>query len=237
MSRATRVLTLIHFVGNALLLWLAYYWLSVGESTIGRLAWSAILAVLIAAAALWLHGTGFTFFRTDRSALSAPLLTALRNLLPLFLLAIAVVVVYGLLSWWRDYSAQPVFKIASYVTLKLRKPVKPGTVQTIFNGALWILRWVLLPVLLVPLTSHIANKGWRGFRPSIPRHWLYWLEVVVLLICGIWLPLKLITWVPKLSSFGMQMTSFVIRLLIGYLLFVTAWLLLELFTSRVKQLP
>src|SRR5438128_462030 len=34
MTRATQILCLMYFAGNALLLWLAYYWLGVGESTI-----------------------------------------------------------------------------------------------------------------------------------------------------------------------------------------------------------
>lgn len=235
MTRATRILCLIHFVGNALLLWLAYYWLGVGESTIGRLVWSALLGILIGVTAVWLHGSSFAFFRTDRSALKPALHTALRNLLPLFMLAVVVVIVYGLLSWWRDYSAQPAFKIASYLTLKLRKPLKPASVLAVFNGVLWIVRWVILPVVLLPLAANVANNGWRGYRPAFPRYWLYWIEVVALLLCGIWLPLKLITWVPTFTSFGMQMTSFLFRLFIGYLLFVAALLLLELFTNRVKQ--
>jgi hypothetical protein len=235
MTRAMRTLCLIHFVANALLLWLAYYWLGVGESTIGRLGWSALLAILIVAAAVWLHGSGFVFFRTGRSALLPAFQTALRNLLPLFVLAIVVLIVYAVLSWWRAYSEDIPFKIASYLTLKLRKPVKPASVQAIFNGIFWIVRWLILPVPLMPLAGNVANKGWRGYRAMLPRHWSYWIAVPALLICGVWLPLKLIAWVPRFSSFGVQMTSFLFRLLIGYLLFVAAWLLLELFTSRVKQ--
>jgi hypothetical protein len=217
----------MYFAGNALLLWLAYYWLGVGESTISRLVWSAVLAILITAAAVWLHGSGFAFFRTDRSALLPTLLTALRNLLPLFVLATAVLIVYGLLSWWRDYSAQPAFKIASYLTLKLRKPVKPPSVQAIFNGVLWIVEWMILPVLALPMAASVANQGWGGFRGTgwkRSRQWQYWIQVIALLLIGIWLPMHLITWVPRFSSFGMQMTSFLFRLLIAYLLFVAAWL-------------
>jgi len=234
MTRATRFLWLMHFVGNALLLWLAYYWLGVGESTIGRLLWSAVLAALILCGALWLHGSGFVFFRSDRTALSPALRTALRNLLPLFVLAIVALFVYGLLSWWRDYSSQPAFKIASYLTLKSRKPVKPATIQSIFNAVLWLVRWTVIPVLLLPLSANVANKGWRGYNREAWRQssrWLYWIQVVTLLVGGIWLPLKLINWVPHLNAFSMQMASFLFRLLIGYLLFVTACLLLELVSS------
>jgi len=236
MTRATRILWLMHFVGNALLLWLAYYWLGVGESTIGRLVWSAVLAVVVLGAALWLHGSGLVFFRSDRIALSPALRTALRNLLPLFVLAIVALFVYGLLSWWRDYSTQPAFKIASYLTLKSRKPVKPATIQSIFNAILWLVRWAVIPVLLLPLAANVANKGWRGYGSEawrLSRRWLYWIQVVTLLVAGIWLPLKLINWVPHFDSFSMQMASFLFRLLIAYLLFVTACLLLELVSSGV----
>lgn len=227
MSRATLILCLMHLLGNALLLWCAYYWLGIGESSILRLLWSALLAAMIMAGALWLHGSGFAFFRTDRSALTPALRTAVRNLLPLFVLAVIAIIIYALLAWWRDYSTHPVFKIASYVTLKLRKPVKPPSVQAIFDAALWVVRWAVLPVLLLPMASSVANQGWGGFHGAgwkRSRQWRYWIQVVVLLLAGIWLPLHLITWVPGLSGFGMQMTSFLFRLLLAYLLFVASWI-------------
>lgn len=227
MTKATRILCLMYLVGNALLLWLGYYWLGVGESTGARLIWSAMLTIAIIASTLWLHGSGFAFFRTDRSRLAPVLQTAVRNLLPLFVLAIGVLIFYGLLAWWRDYSTQPALRMASYLTLKLRKPVKPASIEAIFNGALWIVRWAILPVLLLPLASSVANRGWQGFRGEAwkrSRQWLYWIEVVVLLLAGIWLPLKLVTWVPHFSGFYVQLTSFMVRLLIAYLLFVASWL-------------
>lgn len=230
MTRATRILWLMHLLGNALLLWCAYYWLSVGESSIARLAWSATLAVLMVAAAVWLHGTGFAFFRTDRSTIGPAMRTALRTLLPLFVLAVVAMVLYWLLAWWRDYSAQPSFKIASYLTLKLRKPVKPATPQAVFNAVLWVVRWAIVPIVLLPVASSIASQGWGGFLGAgwkRSRQWKYWIQVVLLVLAGVWLPLHLITWVPWFASFGMQMTSFLVRLLIAYLLFVASWLRIE----------
>ncbi len=141
MSRKTLAIT--HLLGNAILLWLAYYWLGVGESTISRLIWSALLAVLMLAAAVWLHGSGFSDFKT-----------ALQNLLPLCVFAIIVLTFYGVLAWWKDYSSAPAFKIASYITLKLRKPLKPATVQTIFNGILWLVRWWILVTF-----SHLPQRS------------------------------------------------------------------------------
>ena len=227
MTKATRMLCLLQLAGNALILWLGYYWLGVGESTLGRLTWSALLALAIIASTVWLQGSSFAFFRTDRSALVPAIRTALRDLLPLFVLAIAVLILYGLLAWWHDYSSTPAAKVSSYLTLKFRKPVKPASVQTVFNAALWMIRWAVLPILLLPLASSVANRGWRGLNAEEwkrSRQWRYWIEIVVLLIVGIWLPLKLISWVPHFASFTVQMISFLIRLVIAYLLFVASWL-------------
>ncbi len=86
----------------------------------------------------------------------------------------------------------------------------------------------------MPLGAMVAKEGWRGFRGEAWRplaRALYWLEVLVLMLLGIWAPLKLLAWTPHLSSFRMQMASFIARLLAAYLLFVAAWLLLEFFSS------
>ena len=129
MTRSTSLLVLLHFVGNALLLGLGYYWLGLGESSGTRLVWSFFVAAVFVCLAVWLHGATFAYFRaTDSSHLTAAFRTALRNLVPLIVLGVLVLCLYVLLEWWRDYSPQPAFKIASYLTLKLRKPVKPATV-------------------------------------------------------------------------------------------------------------
>ena len=63
MSIAARKFFLLHLVINALLLWVAYEWLGVGESTRLRLLWSALYALAILALACWFHGATLVFFR------------------------------------------------------------------------------------------------------------------------------------------------------------------------------
>ena len=55
MSAASRKLFLLHFVADALLLWLGYLWLGVAESSRALLVLSALSAVGILAVACW-HG-------------------------------------------------------------------------------------------------------------------------------------------------------------------------------------
>ncbi|HLJ46535.1 MAG TPA: hypothetical protein VKU01_11040 [Bryobacteraceae bacterium] len=243
MTRATRLLFLMHFVGNALLLWLGYYWLGVGESTMIRLLWSALVAIVIMCGALYLHGTTLVYFSgEDRTSLSPALHTVLKHLGGLFVLAIVVLVVYGLLSAWQTYSPHPATMVASWFTLKGRKPVKPTTILAIMNAVLWVVRWLMLPIMLLPVAAEVASKGLH-ISPADAwtraRRWRYWIEVLALMIVGLWVPLKLILWVPKVGGFTMQMGSFMFRLVVAYLLFVGAWLLVERFSSggspRVSQ--
>jgi len=238
MTRSTSLLVLLHFVGNALLLGLGYYWLGLGESSGTRLVWSFFVAAVFVCLAVWLHGATFAYFRaTDSSHLTAAFRTALRNLVPLIVLGVLVLCLYALLEWWRDYSPQPAFKIASYLTLKLRKPVKPATVLRVFNILLWVLRWAVLPIILLPLPAEMSSRGWSGLRGhsrARAKRPLYWLEVPLLLTCAFWLPFKLIGWVPHMSGFRMEMASFLSRLILAYLLFTGAWLLAVFFSSAGK---
>jgi hypothetical protein len=234
MSRATRNLCLLHLGGNALLLWAAYYWLGVGEASIPQLLWSALVALGIVCLALWLHGAALAHFGGAGERLSATLKAVLRHLPALVALALAVAGVYLLLELWQDYSSKPAFTAASYLTLKLRRPVRPEAILRVLDAALWFARWVILPVIWLPLAAALAGGGWSGLRRGLfrrSRRLLYWLEAPVLLVCALWLPLQLMRWVPDVGGFGMEIASFLVRLAAAYLLFTGGWLLLELVSS------
>lgn len=232
--RSVGLLALIHLSVNACLLWLGYYWLGVGESRASMLAWSACVGLVIIGLGCWGYGAAFAYFRAeDHRRLSFAFGSALRNLLPIAVAAVVIALIYVLLTRWAVYSSQPAFQIASYLTLRFRKPVRPSAVLHTFNVILWMVRWVVLPVLLAPMISTIATSGWRGF-PSIglfARRWLYWIEAPLLTLVALWVPLRLLLWVPHMSSFGMETLSFVLRAGLAYLLFAGAGLLLAFVTS------
>jgi len=226
------ILIAIHLPANAALLWLGYYWLGLAESRAATLAWSASVAVVLACLVCWLHGATFTVFRG--APLARAFRQALRHLLPVLLAAVAIAVLYGLIESWAGYTRGPAFRIASYLTLKLRKPVKPAAVMRVFDGGVWLVRWMVLPVFLLPLVSGAAWRGWAGFGEIAKRgrEWRYWIAVPVLLVCAFWLPFQLLGWTPRMANFTLEMVSFVVRLLAAYLLFVGAWLLVALITAR-----
>ncbi len=236
MSGARRRLFLLHLVANALLLWLGYEWLGVGESTRMRLVWSAVDALAILGLVCWFHGATLVFFRKGGEArINDAFRIALRHTPALVTAAVAVLALYGLLAWAAGASGQPAFRLASWLTLKLRTPVRPAMVARVFLGGFWLLRWMVLPVALLPMASGIASRGWRGFSEFTWRGgWRYWLEVPLLLAAGLLLPFVLLGWVPAVSGFAMEVVSFSLRMLAAYLLFVGAVWTLEWRTATER---
>ncbi|HLK65563.1 MAG TPA: hypothetical protein VKU19_19130 [Bryobacteraceae bacterium] len=223
-----KALTVVHLAANALLLWLGYYWLGVGESRTSSLLWSALLALFLATMACWVYGASFL----GRSApMATAYRTSLRHLPAILAAGLVVLLLYYLLGKWSDYSSQPAFNIASWLTLKLRRPVKPNSILAIFNVVAWIVRWVVLPVLALPWLASVSARGWAGLARRLPTTGRYWIQAPVLLILAFWLPFVLLGWVPYHGSFTVEMVSFVIRLLVAYLLFTGAWLALAFLTS------
>src|ERR1035438_8354405 len=195
MSAASRKFFVLNLVADALLLWLGYLWLGVAESTRALLLFSALSALGILALACWFHGATLVFFRKGDGpevGIKDAFRTALRHLPVLLVAAILILALYGLLAWAAAATGQPAFRLASWLTLKLRTAVKPTTVARIFLGGFWIVRWVILPIALLPMASGIAARGWRGFGEFTWRTgWRNWLEVPLLLVAGLLLPFVL----------------------------------------------
>lgn len=231
MTRAKVLLYALHLVGNASLLWLGYVWLGMNEADSSRLAGSALVLLVFVLAALWLHGTALALFDRDLSlSFRGAAIRALRCLPWLFLLAVAVAIVYGLLAYAYGALEHTAFVIGSFLTMTIRKPVPPAKVMACFHGFIWLLRWIVVPALAFPMAAGIIAQR----SPWLKRRWLYWLEVAALSLCAVWIPLRLLNWIPKAEAFGMQLFSFSIRIGFGYLLFVAAVLALEFFTSSGK---
>jgi hypothetical protein len=218
MSTATLKLAGIHLAANALLLWLGYEWLGLAESSGARLAVSALDAAAILGLTCWLYGATLVYFRLSAGRMNEAFRIALRHLAPLTGAAIVAIAVYGLST--ANFLSQPAFETASFLTLKLHKPIKPAEVLTVFRGVLWIVRWAVLPVALLPMASGIAMRGWRGFGEFTWRaNWRYWVAVPALLSVALLLPRVLLGWTPQ-GSFALEFVSFSLRALAAYLLLV-----------------
>jgi len=204
--------------------------------------------LLLLASVCWLHGAALAWFTVARPSspgqpspaartpAAAAFRSALRHLLPLVVAALLTLALYLLLDRLADVMPKPAFRLASWLTLKLRKPVKPDTVLHTFNTALWIVRWAALPALMLTKFAAIEARGWAGLGAfgALCRRPLYWLETPLLLFCALRVPFYLGGWVPYVGGFWIQMLSFAVRFGCAYLLFVASWLALVFLTSGGK---
>jgi hypothetical protein len=231
MTRSHITLGVSHLIGNALLLWLGYAWLGMNEASRLHLAGSAAVLLVFGLGALWLHGTALALFGQESNAsFTTAASTALRRLPWLFALAVVAGIVYAVLSYCYDAFDHSAFVIGSWLTMTLRKPVPPSRVLACFHGLIWILRWIVVPALALPIAARIISNT----SPRLNPRWLYWLAAGALLLTAVWVPLRLLDWVPKVNGFGAEAASFLARIGAGDLLFVAALLALEFFTSSGK---
>jgi hypothetical protein len=225
----------IQLPGNALALWLAYHWLSIGEARTGLLLWSAAVALFTAALFVWMHGAGLAWSRDPDGS---PLTAVLRRLPALLLAALVVLALYIALAALQDALRGPAFRTSSWLTLRLRKPIKPATVLSIVAGIFWAIRWAALPIALLPRLRGAAALGFSGLRRvKTKATWPELMLTPVLLLVALWLPFRVLAWRPIMSSFGLEMASFAIRAAAAYLLFVVGLLTLEgmpLLTQRKR---
>ncbi len=220
-----------HLAANAVLLALGYYWLGIGESHTLTLVWSLFLAAFIFGMTCWVYGASLV-----SSGAQQAWRTSFRHL-PAFAAAVLVLAcIYGLLSLFAIRSRQPAFQLASWLTLQLRKPVRPTATAEAFNLVIGLVRWVLLPVFCMPVLASAANSGWQGFRAfgANHRNLRLWVLTPLLLLAAFRAPMLLLAWVPRVHGFGLESLSFALRALLAYLLFGGAWLALVFVTSGGK---
>jgi hypothetical protein len=223
MIRGKRDLLLVHFVANGLLLWLAYEWLGVDESNTGKLLLSAFDALAILALACWLYGATMVHLQSPKQRLNDSFRHALRHISGLLAIAICGLALYGLLATAQAAVAAPSQRITTWLAWTFHVKVQAPAVASIFSWIVWLLRWVVLPVILLPIAASIALDGWSGWRHLITRRPLtQWIRIPLLTAAAFWLPLVLLQWKQHSPSFALEFTAFFARAAVAYLLFVAS---------------
>ena len=185
----------------ALLMAAGYWWLGLSESDAGHLLLSALVASVLLLGIAWLFAVLLLFLSGNSSGIVNAAGSALRRTGTLFLVGLVALFVYWVLDAAYAYSSLLALQLASFLTLTLRTPVSPPSMAALFHGILWLVRWVLAPVLLLGAAALATVEGWSGFkRFRIPGVRL-WIEIAVLLLGAIWLPRWLLHWIPAVSAF------------------------------------
>ena len=95
-------------------------------------------------------------------------------------------------------------------------------------------QWLFVVHAMGGVAGFVDPGLWQSFFPKFlggGKKWIYWIELAILVVCAIWLPLKLFAWRPEFKAFALQMASFLLRAGLAYLLFVSGLLAIERLTS------
>jgi len=234
-------LWLLNLFGGAVLLAGVYWFLVLPDARSWQVAGSAVLALAIIFFGLWLRAGSFAYFRVAAFRDNAGVWRAFRHALR-HIIALAIwIIPLAALEWllFRCLRYAPQFGVWFW---QKAPALRFGSPRVIFHVAQWliVLTMALLVALWAPIASTVAAAGLkpgRMFRSwRILKRGSYWLWFVALALAGVYLPYKLVWWIPDLSTLRAQAWSMAGRFALAYLLLITAWVsLLLVIGSRVEK--
>jgi len=237
-------LWLLQVFGNAALLAATWGWLWIPEAHAWQVAATLVVAAVILALSLWLHGGTLALFHHLHHGGESPWAAfgATRRRLP----ALAVWgLIFGVLMWVVDWLHGEEYHVAAWLssalTLWLGRPVTPRLMSQVYYTLVFFLGWVLA-LFLVALAVRVATQGFAGFRPQSLRRALsafwrfrYWVTSVAAFALGAFLPWFLANWKPVTEGVKPEAVSLGLRFLAAYLLMMTAWVVLASAAARVAS--
>ena len=237
-SFQNRRLWLIQFFANPVLFALFAAWLLIPVARTWQIILNAVLAAGIVVAALVLHAGTLNYF-CDRSgdegaALKLAFGRALRHLAAVAVWAGAFYLIWELVGKLDEYhDAVPTF-IRSMFPAFLRQLISLGVITALFDGFVFVLRWIVAPGLLLPLALRAADVGFRGWGRAGLATWKaviaslqYWGVVTLAAVLGVFASGRIMDWTPRSAdpTFAGETISLILRLLAAYLLALFSWML------------
>jgi hypothetical protein len=222
----------VHMVANALLMLVFFYWIRIPEETGWEFALTVIGGLAIAFCTLSLHTATFDYFSlASQRRFIASLRRSIARV-PAFLLW---TIIFGVVLWligelW-GYDEQAGGYTRHLLPLFARKGTTPRSMFSVAHWLVWFLYFFVWPILFLPVGAQVATKNIRGFLSAAAlrpiRKWRFWLTYLVCFVIGAYIPYTLAWMVPrKPSPLSDQQWSMGLRLGFGYLLMVTAWVIL-----------
>ena len=230
-------LWLLNLVGNAAALAAWYFWLLVPDAHGWQVTGSVLAALCVIALVAWLRAGTFAYFRLaefrENGAVWRAFRHSLRHILALILWAIALGVVLWFFISLRRYPPQ----FGVWLWQKLPATLRFATPRQLTRGADWLLGLlvlVIVPALWLPVATTIAASGfgtramhsWRVLKRA-----MYWLWFYVLIFVGVYIPYKLVWWVPSVSDLRKEAWSMGLRFFVAYVILTTAWIALVWMTG------
>ena len=233
---------LLNLVGNALLLAAVYLWLTLPDAHGWQVAASGLLAVIVIFFGVWLRTGTFAYFRVaefrEHAAVWRAFRHAMRHMAALFVWAVLVTAVALLLLWCRKFAPQ------FGVWFWQKSPSFPrfGTPRQVSHAAdwlLWLLLWIIVPIVWLPIATTVAAFGIKLRRMMLSlrvlRRLSYWLWFCGLMLSGAYIPYRLVWWIPGLSDLRKQAWSMGLRFFVAYIILISAFVALLLVTGEYVE--
>jgi hypothetical protein len=212
-------------------------WLLIPEAKIWQLALNGLLLVLIAAAALVLHAGTLNYlndqFREQPAAVTTAFGRALRHFAAIAACAVIFYLVWSLAGGLDRYQENFPIYVRSMLPASARGRIPLGVLTGIFQFLVFLLQWVVVPGLFLPLALRAADQGFRGFRREGWQAWRtavaslhYWLILAVAAFLGVYGTTMLLSWRPNTANptFAGETANLVLRLSLAYLLGLYSWM-------------
>jgi hypothetical protein len=229
-------LWLLQLLLNPILAGLFAAWLLIPEAKLWQLASNVLLGVVIVAATLLLHAGTLNFFsdqfREQPATIKIAFRRALRHFATIAVCAIVFYLVWTLAGGLAGYQETLPTCVRSMLPATIREYIPLGVLTGFFDVLVFLLHWVAVPGLLLPLALRAADQGFRGFGRAGWKNWNttivslhYWLILAVAAVLGVYGSNTLLGWRPSSESptFGGETANLVLRMLLAYGLALLSW--------------
>ena len=238
-------LWLLNFMANGVVLVVWYFWLLIPDAHGWQVASSALIALLVVVSVLWLRAGTLAWFRVEEFRGQKGIWRAYRHSWP-HVMALGIwVLVFVALAWmlWSLSGYVPQFSV--WFRQKLGGGPPPRNLMRDVNWLLLLISIFVLPGLWVPMATTISAVGFRAEHIVLSRRvWrrpLYWLWFCLLLGASVYIPYKLVWWIPDLQTLRQQAWSMTGRFLLAYIIGVTGFIavvwMTALHTDREDPVP
>ncbi len=230
-------LWLLQFFLNPILAGLFAAWLLIPEAKIWQLALNVLLAVVIAAAALVLHAGTLNYFRDqfreEPAAVTVAFKRALRHFAAIAVCAIVFYLVWALVGGLNRYHETFPTYVRSMLPVSVRQHISLGVLTGIFGALAFLLKWVAVPGLFLPLALLAAGQGFHGFRRAGWKTWKnaiaslhYWVILTIAAFLGVYGSDTILGWRPtsESPSFAKETANLALRLFLAYGLGLFSWM-------------
>jgi hypothetical protein len=238
-------LWLLHLFGNGAIFLTFVWWLRISEAHWWSLLLGLVLLAVAGAAALVLHGGTLNYFQSaheDKSAKLPPAFRqAFKHVAALLVWALVFFLVRAVIGLLDDYTSTIPGYLRSEFPAWLRRMISERRLDSIYSDCVWILRWIVLPGLLLPFALSAAGRGFRGLIAL--EEWrrtlvslVYWITLVVASVIGVYCVNGIMGWKlnPETASLRAEQISLAVRLFFASLLGIVAWLLTCSVVGRLR---